>query len=139
MANTNASQKQQEIAESGLPSVQGHLSALGKLDNELKVLHSQVLCICYVRPSRTAGGIILTPKTQDEDRFQGSIGLVIAKGAGAFKDDAVAKFNGDTVSVGEWVLYRPADGLQMFINGCACRLFEDTNILMKIKTPELYW
>lgn len=139
MANTNAIQKQREIAESTLPSREAHLAALALKDGELQVLHSQVLCITYVRPSRTKGGIILTEKTQEEDRFQGSIGLVIAMGSGAFKDTRAVQFNGDTLKLHDWVLYRPADGLSMFVNGNQCRLFQDSDILMKIKTPELYW
>lgn len=138
-SKTNAIQKQREIAESTLPPVAAHLASLALKDGELQVLHSQVLCMSYVRPARTAGGIILTEKTQEEDRFQGSIGLVIAMGAGAFKDTAAVKFNGDTLKLHDWVLFRPADGLSMFVNGNACRLFQDADIMMKISNPELYW
>jgi hypothetical protein len=90
VANTNSTQKQEWIAQSKLPPKKAHLEALGKYKD--KVLHSQVLVMGYTPAERTKGGIILTARARDEDRFQGKIGLVVAMGPGAFKDDAIAKF-----------------------------------------------
>jgi co-chaperonin GroES (HSP10) len=137
MANSNASQKMRQIAESSQSSRAAHFAALGVYTDE--VLHSQVLCMTYVQPERTAGGIILTHKSQDEDRFQGKIALVVAMGPGAFKDDAVAKFHGKSVKVGDWVLARPSDGMEMFYNGCSLRLFQDVDIRMRIDDPKKFW
>lgn len=138
MAKTNAAQKMQEIAESGLPPKQAMLKALGAFKDQ--VLHSQVLVMTYVQPLRTAGGIILTSKTIEEDRFQGKVGLVIAKGPGAFVDQGeVAKFFGTMIEVGDWVLTRPADGMELFFNGCSLRLFQDVNILAKVAEPAAYY
>lgn len=137
MANSNASQKMREIAESKLPSKKAHLAALGSYTDE--VFHSQILCMTYVQPERTAGGIILTHKSQDEDRFQGKIALVIAMGPGAFKDDAIAKFHGQKIKVHDWVLARPSDGLEFFYNGCTVRLFQDVDIRMRIADPSKFW
>jgi co-chaperonin GroES (HSP10) len=137
MANSNATQKMREIAESKLPSKKAHLKALGIYADE--VFHSQVLCMTYISPEKTQGGIIIPDKPKDEDRFQGKIGLVIAMGPGAFKDDAVAKFHGQTISVGDWVLVRPSDGMEMFYNGCSLRLFQDVDIRKRITDPSKYW
>ena len=140
MARSNAIGKMRQIAEkSSTPqeAAKSILSAIGKHDTY--VFHSKVLVAGYVRPAKTAGGIILPDKVIEEDRFQGTVGLVIGLGKGAFKDDNIAKFNGDKLKVGDWVLTVAADGVAMFINEVPCRLFDDTRILMKVKNPELYF
>lgn len=155
MARSNAIGKMREIAEDEtnlLDPRLAHLRGLtgnheatlaelldGPLVGEVEVLHSQVLVMGYVAPARTKGGIILTDKAVEEDRYQGNVGLVIGLGKGAFKDDAVAKFHGDKLQIGDWVMYVAADGISMFINRTPCRLFSDTRILMKVQTPEIYY
>lgn len=155
MARSNAIGKMREIAETELNITDprlAHLQALtnnhdatldqlleGPLAGEVTVLHSQVLVMGYIAPARTAGGIILTDKAVEEDRYQGSTGLVIALGKGAFKDDAVAKFHGDELKVGDWVMFVPSDGIGLFINRTPCRLFSDTRILMKVENPGIYY
>ena len=114
------------------------LLRLGDLKS-LTVLHSQVLVAGYVRPGQTKGGIFLTDRAIEEDRFQGNIGMVIALGKGAFKDDPVAQFHGDSLKVGDWVMYLPADGVALSIREVPCRLFQDTRILMKVDNPEIYY
>jgi co-chaperonin GroES (HSP10) len=137
MANSNASQKMRQIAESSQSSKEAHFAALGVYTDE--VLHSQVLCMTYVQPEKTSGGIILIDKSRDEDRFQGKISLVIAMGPGAFVDDAVAKFHGKKIEVGDWVLVRPSDGMEIFYNGCSLRLFQDVDVRMRINDPMKFW
>jgi co-chaperonin GroES (HSP10) len=137
MPKTNAIQKARQIAESEEDTKTAHLRALGKFPDQ--VLHSQVLCMGYVQPAKTEGGIYLVDKGLEEDRFQGKIFLVIAKGPGAFKDDKIAQFHGANIEVGDWVFARTSDGLELFINGNSVRLFEDVDIRMKINQPRLYW
>lgn len=137
MAHSNAAQKIQEISESKADTKLAHFAALGGFKDE--VFHSQVLVMTYIRSSRTAGGIILAAVTQDEDRFQGKIGLVVGMGPGAFKDDTIARFHGSELKVGDWVMTRPADGMELFYNGCTLRLFQDVNILCKVADPTRYW
>src|SRR5579859_6818345 len=137
MAKTNAMQKAREIAESNASDVERHLDALGKFDDE--VLHSQVLCITYVESAKTDGGVWRPDSAIQEDRFQGKIALVVAVGPGAFKDDKIAQFHGAKIKPGDWVLVRPSDGLEIFVNGNSCRLFEDVDIRIKVKDPRRYW
>lgn len=137
MAHSNAAQKMREISESSLAPKEAHLKALGKFTDV--ILHSKVLVMTYVRTAKTAGGIILTDVNQEEDRFQGKVGLVVAMGPGAFKDDGIAKFHGEKLKKHEWVLARPGDGLEMFFNGCTLRLYEDVNILARVADPVAYW
>jgi len=137
MARTNAIQKTREIAESRKDDVARHLDALGQWDGE--VMHSQVMCMTYIQSSVTKGGIILPDDALQEDRFQGKIFLVIAKGPGAFKDDKIAQFHGMDVKVGDWVMARPSDGLEFFYNGNTLRLFQDVDIRIKVKSPDRFW
>ncbi len=140
MARSNAIGKMREIAESSEDPRKVLFGVIGKDTlKEITVLHSQVLVATYVRPAKTKGGIFLTDKVVEEDRWQGNIGLVVALGKGAFKDDAVAKFHGDKLEIGDWVMYVPADGVSLFIKQVPCRLFQDTRILMKVTNPEIYY
>ena len=155
MARSNAIGKMRQIAESKLNTTNpklAHLRAVsgrdratmkqfmkGALGEELVVLHSQVLVMGYVPPLMTKGGIIRPDKTVEEERFQGNVGLVVALGGGAFKDDNIAQFNGDSLAIGDWVMYVAADGISMFIREVPCRLFSDTRILMKVTSPEIYY
>lgn len=138
MARSNLSGKMNEIAESD-DAKSALLKAIGNISKELTVLHSQVLVAGYIAPVKTKGGIFKPNKVVEEDRWQGNIGLVIALGKGAFKDDAVAKFHGDQLKVGDWVMYLPADGVALAIKEVPCRLFQDTRILMKVTDPEVYY
>lgn len=136
MASSNAISKMREISESKLPPREALIKAIGKID---KVIHSQVLVATYIRPSRTKGGIIMIDQTIQESEFQGTIGLVVGLGPGAFKDDAIAKFHGVKLKLHDWVLYRPADGMALEFRQVPCRLFEDVNIKMIVERPEDYW
>jgi co-chaperonin GroES (HSP10) len=137
MARSN--HKMRDIAEFVGPRDRALLASLAGEHKNLTVLHSQVLVAGYIAGARSRGGIIFTDKTVEEDRWQGNIGLVIALGKGAFKDDAVAKFHGDKLKLGDWVMYLPADGVSLFINQVPCRLFQDTRILMRVDNPEIYY
>jgi co-chaperonin GroES (HSP10) len=136
MAKTNAMQKMVEIAQSSGPEIERHLQALGTFDDE--ILHSQVLCMTYIESEMTAGGIIKPQKSIEEDRFQGKLFLVVAMGPGAFLDDRVAQFHGVTIKPKDWVLARPSDGMELFYNGCTMRLFQDVNMLIRVKERNLY-
>ncbi len=140
MARSNLIGKMKQIAETIGPRDKVLIAALkGEHKKGLTVLHSQVLVAGYIPPSRTKSGLYRTDANLEEERFQGAIGLVIGLGKGAFKDDGVAKFNGDSLKVGDWVMYLPADGIALSIHQVPCRLFQDTRILMKVTNPEIYY
>ena len=63
-----------------------------------------VLVLLYVRPERTAGGIILAEQSKREDEYQGVVGLVLALGPEAYGDGS--KFpSGAWVQPGDWVAW----------------------------------
>jgi co-chaperonin GroES (HSP10) len=109
--------------------------AVGNLD-DVKVFHNLVLIGIYERPEKTAGGIIISDKTQKEDVHQGVIGYVLKTGPAAFVDDANNKFYGVSVSPGDWVIYRPSDTWMTSINGKACRMIEDAKIKGSVGHPD---
>lgn len=112
------------------------LEKLGDMSG-ITLMHNNILVATYVRPERTASGIILADTTRKEDEHQGKAGLVVKLGPLAFKDDAVNKFHGQTLSIGEWVFYRISDGWQMKINGIHCRVFEEAHIRGRLTAPDL--
>jgi co-chaperonin GroES (HSP10) len=138
--------KLREIAQaSELDPKQALLGSLPEAVKQYEPLHNRVLVATYVRPERTKGGIILADRSLEEDRFQGKVGLVISVGPTAFVDDGGVKFGGAKVLPGDWVTYRPADGVEIFFvdeNGreaTPCRLFEDVCILGRTPDPALVW
>jgi co-chaperonin GroES (HSP10) len=111
--------------------------------SDLEIFHNQVMVATYIRPERTAGGIYIPDKTLAEDRFQGKVGLVLKLGPLAFVDDSIAKFGEVKLAVGDWVFFRPADGMEFFskdkTGGVPCRVFEDTQIKGRVADPALLW
>lgn len=105
--------------------------------NSLELWNNFVLVAIYVRPNVTAGGIIVTDKTTDEDIYQSKIGLVIAKGPSAFQPNDGWFEGGVTCEVGDWVIFRPSDGLHMkWGKDTNVRLFKDTVIIGKVSDPD---
>lgn len=118
---------------------------------EVEVFNNQVLVGVYSREGKqSAGGIILTHKTTDEDDYQAKVGLILKMGPRAFKDANNRWFVDERgerqeFTVGDWVVHRPSSGwsLQLIRKGeskyqavqLLCRLIEDTNILMRIDGP----
>jgi len=50
---------------------------------------NRLIVASYISPSVTKGGIIMPPATQEENRWQGKVGLLIAVGPSAFDFDEV--------------------------------------------------
>lgn len=112
--------------------------AVGNLD-VVDLMFNQLLVGIYVRPNKTRSGIFLTDKTLDEDLYQGKVGLVLKKGPTAFMDDGEARFHGQNVSDGDWIVFRPSDGWQMSVNGKACRVLQDVHIKARVAAPDVIW
>lgn len=115
----------------------GIMDGLGASLDKIDVYAGRVLLAIYIAPKTTAGGIILTDSTVQEDLWQGTVGLVVKLGPIAFADDDTHKFHGQTVNIGDWVVFRPSDTKRLQINGVDCRLIEDALIDMRIPSPEI--
>jgi co-chaperonin GroES (HSP10) len=106
----------------------------------IEPLYQGVLVAIYVRPAtRTPGGIEIPETVVDEDRFQAKAGMVLKVGRRAFVDDGPLQFHGFRVEPGDWVVYRPSDGLKMQIGSRECRLIPDVHLKMTITHPDLVY
>lgn len=113
------------------------LAAVGDLSGE-KVLYNQVLVAIYVRPERTAGGIIRPGTNVQEDEYQGKVGIVVKRGENAFFSDE-EDFGDQKAEIGDWVVFRPGDGWALTIRDTACRMIVDKSIRIITKHPEIYY
>jgi co-chaperonin GroES (HSP10) len=117
---------------------QALLDEIGPID-DIEIFHNQVLVAIYIRPNVTKGGIYLSDKTVDEDKYQGKVGLVIKKGADAFNDPSGKWFNGVKIALHDWVVFRPSDGWQITVHGKVCRILDDTDVRGRIPAPDVVW
>lgn len=128
------------------------LDAAGDL-SDYEVFHNLVLVATYIAPPKMLKGpngeaiqFHAPDNALAEDRFQGKVGLVLKIGPTAFQDDSVAKFGGVSIKPGDWVMYRPSDGHELFIrdrralnDGLSCRLIEDVFIRGRVTDPSLIY
>jgi co-chaperonin GroES (HSP10) len=100
---------------------------------------NKILVGIYMRPEKTKSGLILTDKYREEDRWQGRAGVILKRGPMAFIDDDRVKFNGLDPQVGEWVCFRPSDGMKLDIRHKEghCILLSDIQIQLVIPAPDL--
>ncbi len=103
----------------------------------VNVKWNMVLVATYIRPSKTAGGIIRPDVNVAEDEWQGKVGLVIKVGPLAYLDDEDTQFHGEKVSVGEWAVYNVSDARSVNINGYPCRMIRDSSIKMTVADPNM--
>lgn len=106
---------------------------------------SRILVAVYQPPivEKTDGGIILTQKLQTEDLeeflWQGKVGLIVGMGSQAYVDDDATKFHGVRNSVGDWVWFRPSNGMACEVNGVFCRVLSEGDILGAVPHPDYVW
>jgi len=106
---------------------------------EVEIFNNQILVGVYIRPQKTASGIILTDKTIDEDKYQGKVGLVLKMGPDAFVDETGKWFKNMKIKVGDWVVFRPSDGWAIDINSKRCRILDDVAVRGRVKSPDIVW
>jgi co-chaperonin GroES (HSP10) len=111
------------------------LEELGNI-SEYELFNNQILVAVYIRPQKTKSGLYLSDKTTDEDRYQSKVGLLIAKGPAAFKDDTGEWFDGAQFNLHEWLVFRPSDGWNVTVNGVLCRMLSDTQVRMRVPQPD---
>ena len=114
------------------------LQELGDLSN-IEIFNNNVLVAVYVRPTKTKSGLYLTDKYADEDRYQGKVGLIVGMGPSAFNDESGQWFNNATFNHNDWVVFRPSDGWGVTVNGVLCRMLADTQVKMRIPSPDSAW
>lgn len=98
------------------------------------VMGDMVLLGTFIRPEKTAGGIIRPTVNVQEDIWQGKVGIVLKRGPDAFVDTPDYRFS-ETVESGEWCIYKVGDAWSLNINNYPCRLVRDINIRLKVDNP----
>lgn len=120
------------------------IKRLGPLPGEVVQL-TKILVAVYQPPmvTKTAGGVILTDKLKESDveeyLWQGKVGLIVAMGAQAYEDDDTTKFHGVRNKVGDWVWFRPSDGMGCIVNEVFCRVLREGDIIGRIPHPDAIW
>lgn len=105
----------------------------------LEIFNNQVLVAVYVRPNKTKGGIYLSDRTTDEDKHQGKVGLVLKLGETAFKDPENKWFQGFSIALDDWIVFRPSDGWAITIGNMMCRVLDDTAVRGRVDQPDRVW
>jgi co-chaperonin GroES (HSP10) len=118
--------------------VEETINRIGDVSDVIVPLN-KILVGIYMRSGKTKGGVILTDQYRDEDKWQGKAGLILKRGPMAFVDDDRVKFNGLDPQPGEWVVFRPSDGMKLDIRHKEghCILLTDTQVQLVIPTPDL--
>ena len=115
------------------------LAKLGEL-SDFHVLGTDVLVATYIAPRKTAGGIILTERGVDEDRWQGKVGLVLKLGENAFKyvyqANGAYEHTGTVPKVGDYVAFHTSDTRELGIRGVSCRTIDASLIRMIVPSPD---
>jgi len=101
--------KIEQISQAADPKKAIHL-AIGDIDG-MDVFSDLVLVGTYIRPEKTAGGIIRPKEVVQEDEFQGKVGLVLKSGPLAYADWEDPAERGEMAEPGSWVVYAIKDGL----------------------------
>ena len=105
--------------------------------SKFEVFNNQILVAVYIRPQKTKSGIYFSDKTTDEDKYQSKVGLIIAKGPDAFKDENGEWFKGVEMNLHDWVVFRPSDGWNITVNGVLCRMMQDVQVRARIEHPDV--
>lgn len=105
----------------------------------IDMFHNMILVVAYRRPAVTAGGIHRIDSTQEEDIWQGKVGLVVKTGPSVFKDRDDVDFGGQTINENDWIILTPQTGRLLEIGGVKCRVLSDRVVLGKTARPDLVW
>jgi hypothetical protein len=146
--------KLSEIAEAigkGKDARSALVDAIGQDNIEnFEPFHNLILIATYIQPPKMMKGpdgkdvpFFSSDKTQQEDRFQGKVGLVLKVGPTAFIGKTPESFGGITVKPGEWLMYKASDAHEFYfvdklrkLDGSSCRLIEDTLVMGRVADPE---
>lgn len=144
-----AALKQRDSA--GFDPKQDILDKLGDISS-VEIAQNEVLLAIYRRPEQTPGGIYLTPKDLNEDRYQGKVGLVIKIGSACrFQrtDAQTGAIYGLDIQLHDWVVVRTSDTWTLDLNSdakalqlkdfVACRLAYDDQIRMRVPNPGMVY
>lgn len=101
----------------------------------IELIGDRVLIGIYMRPEKTAGGIIRPTVNKEEDVWQGKVGLVLKWGPDAFRNPETGDYYEQDVQVGEWGVFFIGDGKPIQVGQMPCRIVRDSSFVAKVKDP----
>jgi co-chaperonin GroES (HSP10) len=104
-----------------------------------ELFNNSILVATYIRPTKTASGIILTDNTVNEDRYQSKVGLLLKMGPSAFQPNEEGWFNNEKFNLNDWLVFRPSDGWPINVHGMECRILLDTQVRGRVESPDEVW
>lgn len=123
-----------EISQGSDPR-QAIIDAVGDLSG-IDVLSDLVLVGTYIRPEKTAGGIIRPKDNIAEDEHQGKVGLVLKAGPQAFFEYANGETDdGANAKLHTWVVYQAANTWKFQLNGVACSIVPYERLRLRVADP----
>lgn len=119
------------------------LTAIGDVPASFTMLGARLLVAIYVRPEKTAGGVIRPGAHRDEDKWQGKVGLVLRIGPLAFAEDETHRWGAHVPKIGDWVMYRVGDTFPFRLgsdpNSRHLRIVEDVMVHAILDRPDVAW
>lgn len=110
--------------------------------DDVEPLGTDVLIAVYVRPERTAGGIIVDlgdKGMKHEDRYQGKVGLVLKMGPAAFREDEAHNWGGRAPKIGDWIAVNVGDTWSCELGKRRCRIVEDVHCKLIVQRPDIIY
>lgn len=105
------------------------------------ILGYRILVKVYIRPEKSAGGVVYADQTREEDNYQSSIGKVVGMGPQAYAGTLASgepRFpDGPWCKLRDWVLVPRYDGAAFKFAGVWFIAIPDDKILAVIKDPSV--
>ncbi len=110
---------------------------LGDRIAKIHPVGTQLVVCVYERPKKTTSGLYLPDSQQDDDKWQGTVGLLVAMGPQAFVDDEVRSYEGARPKVGDWIVYRVGDTLRQHSKRRMLRLLNEDAVRCIVDDPDI--
>lgn len=113
------------------------------LDGKLKgfrIAGADLLVATFIPSERTKGGIIVPIKSQQENIFQGKVGLVLQLGPIAFRRDRFnCPWDGLVAKVDDWVMFRPADAWDAYFGDVSVKALDHESVRAIVSDPTIIY
>lgn len=103
---------------------------------KFRLFSTNVLVATYVKPRKTAGGILLPETSVHEDRWQAKVGLVLKLGETAFHYDGQFEYKGYVPEVGDYITFHTSDTRETGLLGFSCRYIDSALVRGTVPDPD---
>lgn len=103
----------------------------------IRAVGEDVLIAMYNRAGKQTAGGIYIPEANDEDNFQGKVGLILSLGPLCKGAQWDAWFGDEPPKVGDWIGVSVRDGMSFLLGQRVCRLVEWKYLRFPTAVPDL--